>query len=194
VFRGGWATLFAAAVSAAGLSLARVGNAELVSVPLERQAELLARVASYDRNMLLRAGSRVQVLILANDADPDSIGVARRMEAVLHSIPDIAGLAHDERIAPFSSASELARLCRAQHIAIVYFGSGFARDIPAIRQALDGADILTVAAVPDYVELGVVLGFDVLSGRPKLLVHLAQARRQHVDLRADLLKLARVFE
>jgi hypothetical protein len=53
---------------------------------------------------------------------------------------------------------------------------------------------LTVAAIPDYVELGVVLGFDVLSGRPKLLVHLGQARRQHVDLRADLLKLARVFE
>jgi hypothetical protein len=194
VFRGGWAALCAAAVVAVWLSLARVGSAELVSVPLERQAELLARVASYDRNMSERAGTRVQVLILANEADPESIGVAKRMEAALRSIPDIGGLAHDERVAQFSNASELARVCRAQRIAIVYLGSGFSRDIPAIRQALDGADILTVAAVPDYVELGVVLGFDVLSGRPKLLVHLAQARRQHVDLRADLLKLARVFE
>jgi len=192
--RSGWAKLFVAAMTAAWLCLARVGSAELVSVPLERQAELLARVAGYDRNMPERAGARVQGLILANEADSESIGVAKRMQAALQSVPDIAGLAHDERIGQLSNASELARLCHAQHIAIVYLGSGFARDIPAIRQALDGADVLTVAAVPDYVELGVVLGFDVLSGRPKLLVHLSQARRQHVDLRADLLKLARVFE
>jgi hypothetical protein len=182
------------AVVAAWLFVARVGNAELVSVPLERQAELLARVAGYDRNMSARALGRVQVLILANQMDPESIGVAKRMEAALKSIPEIAGLFHDDRVVLFSSAADLARQCRAQHIAIVYLGSGFANDVPAIRDALDGVDVLTVAAVPDYVELGIVLGFDVLSGRPKLLVHLAQARRQHVDLRADLLKLAKVFE
>jgi hypothetical protein len=181
-------------MAAAWLCIAHPGSAELVSVPLERQAELLARVAAYDRNMSSRAGARVEVLILANEMDPESIGVAKRMEAALRSIPDIAGLAHDERVVSFSSATDLARRCRSQHISIVYLGSGFANEVPAIRDALDGVDVLTVAAVPDYVELGVVLGFDVLSGRPKLLVHLAQARRQHVDLRADLLKLARVFE
>src|SRR6516165_8085401 len=36
--RSGWAKLFVAATTAAWLCLARVGNAELVSVPLERQA------------------------------------------------------------------------------------------------------------------------------------------------------------
>ena len=183
-----------AAVTAGWLSIARPGNAELVSVPLERQAELLARVAAYDRNMSARAGGRVQVLILANEMDPESVGVAKRMEAALRSLPDIGGLPHDERVVPFRSPTDLARRCRSQHIAIVYLGSGFANEVSAIRDALDGVDVLTVAAVPDYVELGVVLGFDVLSGRPKLLVHLGQARRQHVDLRADLLKLARVFE
>jgi hypothetical protein len=194
MMRGGWAKLSVAAVMTGWLCFARVGNAELVSVPLERQAELLARVAAYDRNMSARAAGRVQVLILANQMAPESIGVAKRMEAALKSIPDIAGLSHDERVVLFSSAADLARQCRSQHIAIVYLGSGFANDVPAIREALDGVDVLTVAAVPDYVELGVVLGFDVVSGRPKLLVHLAQARRQHVDLRAELLKLARVFE
>jgi hypothetical protein len=194
MMRSRWGKVSVAAVMAAWLSVARVGNAELVTVPLERQAELLARVAAYDRNMSARAAGRVQVLILANQMDPESIGVAKRMEAALRSLPDIAGLSHDERIVLFSSPADLARQCRSQHIAIVYLGSGFANDVPAIREALDGVDVLTVAAVPDYVELGVVLGFDVLSGRPKLLVHLAQARRQHVDLRADLLKLARVFE
>jgi hypothetical protein len=172
----------------------RIGSADFISVPLERQAELLARVASYDRNMAARAGERVRVLVVSNEKDPESIGTARRMEAALRSLPEIGGMSHDERVAPFRSAADLAGQCRSQRVAILYLGTGLTSQIPAIRRALDGVDVLTVAAVPEYVELGIVLGFDVLSGKPKLLVHLTQARRQHVDLRADLLKLAKVFE
>jgi len=180
----------------AGLLLfgVRLGRADLVVVPLERQAELLARVAAYDRNMVARAGDRVRVLLITNDADPESIGIARHMEAALQSIPDIAGLPHEERLTPFRTAAELAGQCRSQRVAIVYLSSGLASQIPAIRSTLDGVDVLTIAAVPEYVELGAILGFDILSGKPKLLVNLTQARRQHVDLRADLLKLAKVIE
>src|SRR5882724_2389315 len=171
----------------------RLGRADLVVVPLERQAELVARVAAYDRNIVARAGDRVRVLLITNDADPEPIGIARRMEAALQSISDIAGLAHEERVTPCRAAAGRAGECRSQHIAIVYLGAGLTSQVPAIRSALDGVDVLTIAAVPEYVELGAILGFDVLSGKPKLLVNLTQARKQHVDLRADLLKLARVI-
>jgi hypothetical protein len=46
----------------------------------------------------------------------------------------------------------------------------------------------------DYVPAGIVLGFDLVSGRPKLVVNLSQARRQHVDFRAEVLKLMKVYE
>jgi hypothetical protein len=171
-----------------------VSRAEPVIVPLERQAELLALVAAYDRNMATRAGERLHILLVPNAADPESIGTAHRMEAALRSIPEIAGKAHDERIAPFSSATDLVGECRSRRVAIVYLASGLTHQIPTIRSALEGVDVLTVGAVPEYVDLGVILGFDVLSAKPKLLVNLAQARRQHVDLRATLLKLAKVIE
>jgi hypothetical protein len=183
-----------AAIVAASLSLVRIVNADLVPVPLDRQAELLARVAAYDRNMAARAGDRVRVLLVMNESDSESVGLVKRMEAAMSSLPEIAGLAHEERVAPFKTAADLAAQCRSQRITIVYLGSGLGDKIPAIRGALDGVDVLSVAAVPEYVESGIVLGFDILSGKPKLLVHLTQARRQHVDLRAELLKLARVFE
>ena len=183
-----------AAIVAVSVTLVRIGSADLVPVPLDRQAELLARVAAYDRNMLARAGDRVRVLLVTNGNDPESVGLAKRMEAALDSVPDIAGLPHEERVAPFTNAADLAGQCRTQRIAIVYLGSGLGDKVPAIKSALDGGDVLTVAAVPEYVEAGIVLGFDILSGKPKILVHLTQARRQHVELRADLLKLARVFE
>ena len=189
-----WASWSTAAIVAVSLSLVRIGLADLVPVPPDRPAELLARVAAYDRNMAARASGFVRVLIVTNHDEPESVGLAKRMEAALRALPDIAGLPHDERVLPFTTAAELAGQCRAQHVAIVYLGSGLADKIPEIRNALDGGDVLSVAAVPEYVEAGIVLGFDILSGKPKILVHLTQARRQHVELRADLLKLARVFE
>ena len=58
---------------------------------------------------------------------------------------------------------------------IVYLASGLTHQIPTIRSALEGVDVLTVGAVPEYVDLGVILGFDVLSAKPKLLVNLEPA-------------------
>ena len=41
---------------------------------------------------------------------------------------------------------------------------------------------------------GIVLSFDLVSGKPKIVVHLGQAKRQDVQFKAELLKLARVIE
>ena len=60
--------------------------------------------------------------------------------------------------------------------------------------ALRGTDVLSSAAIPGYVESGAVLGFDVTSGRPRLLVHLGQAREQHVSFDPAFLRLAQVVD
>jgi hypothetical protein len=189
-----WSILLSATLAAAAVFGEHWGRAQLVSVPIELQAELLAKVAGYDRNMLARAGDRVQVLLINKADNAESARFATRMQMALQSIAQISGLPHDERVVPFTSAADLAQQCRTRHIAIVILAPGLSDHIPAIRDALDGVDVLTVASVPDYVQQGVVLGFDVVSGKPKLLVHLTRARRQHVELRAEVLKLMRVFE
>jgi len=79
-------------------------------------------------------------------------------------------------------------------VAIVFVTPGFADDVDAIRGALDGVDVLSASAVADYVPKGVVLGFDLVSGKPKLLVNLTQAKKQQVDLSSDVLKLMKVYE
>jgi hypothetical protein len=189
-----WPILLSVTLAAAALFGERVSRAELVAVPIELQAELLSKVAGYDRNMAARAGDRLQVLLVTNPSDTESTRFATRMQLALQAVSQIAGLPHDERVAPFSSAADLAQQCRARHIAILIVGPGLGDQIPALRDALDGVDVLTVAAVPDYVEQGLILGFDVVSGKPKLLVHLTRARRQHVELKAEVLKLMKVFE
>jgi hypothetical protein len=184
--------LFAASVFLA--SREHAGRAEGVAVPVELQAELLAKVADYDRNMPGRAGDRLQVLLLTNGRDPESARFATRMQVALQAVAQIGGFPHDDRIAAFAGPIDLAQQCRARRIGVVFVGPGLGEQVGDIRDALDGLDVLSVAAVPEYVPQGVVLGFDVISGKPKLLVHLTRARRQHVELTADVLKLMRVFE
>ena len=45
-----------------------------------------------------------------------------------------------------------------------------------------------------HVPKGAVLGFDLVSGKPKLLVHLTQAKKQNAAFKAEALKLMKVFE
>jgi hypothetical protein len=63
-----------------------------------------------------------------------------------------------------------------------------------MARALDGVSVLSSGALARFAQHGVVLSFDLVGGKPKLLVHLGRARRQKVDLSAQVLKLVKVIE
>jgi hypothetical protein len=163
-------------------------------VPIQLQAQLFAKVLTYDKNFPERAGQLARVLLVMKKGHADSVRVASQMQSALRPIAPIGGIPHEEIVVAFEGAVALADLVKASGAAAVFFGPGFDDDVDAIKTALDGHDVLTAGSVPEYVPHGIVLGFDIVSGSPKLLVHLTQARRQHVSLRAELLHLARIFE
>jgi hypothetical protein len=172
----------------------RTALAEEVPVPVDLQAELFLKVAAYDRSFAARAGDRARVVVVSNLEDGDSKAVAAQMTRALAGVDSIGGLPKEIIAHAFSSASAIADLIRSRRVAIVYFASGVGRAVPAIATALDGVDVLTVAAVPDYVPRGIVLGAELASAKPKLLIHLTQARSQNVQLSPDLLKLMKVYK
>ena len=166
-----------------------------VTLPVSLQIELLVKVAGYDRNMVGRAGDKVRVFILAKPGSDESTRVAALAEKAFADKETIAGLPHEQAIVAFSDARALAELCRAKRAGIVYVTAGFSEaDIVSIAAALDGVDVLTASAVASFVPKGIVLGFDLVSGKPKLLVHLGQARKQKVNLSAEVLKMMTVYE
>lgn len=167
--------------------------AEAGPLPTESAAKLLVKAARYDKNFLHRAGDRVRVILVFKPDDRASVSAVAEMQAALTAFPEIDGVPHDETIHAYDGAPELAATCRANRASIVYISTGFSGDIGDIRYALDGIDILSVAANPEDVAQGLVLGFDLVAGKPKLLVHLSQARRQNVAFMADFLKLSKVY-
>jgi hypothetical protein len=174
--------------------LARDARAEEVAVPPRLQAELLARVAAYDKSFARRAGDAARVLLVARASDNESTRTIAQLKTALGEIDRVGDLPHEETIVTYEGAPGIAAACRARRASIVVFGPGFSRDVEEIRAALDGVDVLSVSAVAEYVPRGIVLGFDLVSSRPKLLVNLTQARRQGIAFRADVLKIMRVYE
>ena len=167
--------------------------AEEISVPLGLQAELLAKVAAYDRNLKERSGARVHVLIVQKSGVEESKATAARLERAIGDLDSIGGLPHDEAVWSFAGASELGEECKKRSISLVYLTPGFESEVGAVRDALDGMPIMTVSSVADHVPKGIVVGFDLVSGKPKLLVHLGQARRQKIAFSPRLLERAQVY-
>lgn len=175
-------------------ALPRIAGGAEVAVPASLQAELVAKVASYDKNFPSRAGDGAHVLIVTMPDNPDSTRFATSVQGALHNLKSIAGLPHDEAIVPYPGAGALAALCKSKRASIVYITPGLGEEVPKIRAALDGTSILSVAADASDVSKGVVLGFDIVSGKPKIVIQLTQAKKQDVAFRAELLKLAKVIE
>ena len=168
--------------------------AEQVSVPLSLQAQLLAKVAGYDRNFVARAGAQARIVLLVRPGNAESGRTAAEMQRELAALATIGGLPHLETISSYTNAANLRALCRDEGVSIVFLGPGFGDEIEPIRAALEGVNVLSAGALPEYVPRGIVLGFDLLSGKPKLLVQLTQARKQQVDLSSALLNLVKVYE
>lgn len=190
-FRGG---LFTAALLTS-LSFGRTSDAEAESVPIGLQVQLLAKVASYDRNLAERSGGHVRLAVVTKAGNADSERTTGQILAMLRQTSSIGGFPHEDVVVTFTTADALAASCRSEHYSIVYLTPGFQSDLGALRAALSGVSVLTVASVPGYVPTGgAVLGFDAASGKPKLLFHVTQARSQNVAMSTEVVRLMTVFE
>lgn len=169
-------------------------RAEGAVLPMALEASLVAKILRYDRNFSRRAGERVKILIFFKTGNVDSTLIAERMRGELGRLPDMGGLPHEETVISYTGAPQMVALCRAGRPAAIVFGPGFDADLDSIRAALDGLDVMSVTTVPEYVPRGIVFGFDIVSGRPKMLVHLTQAKRQNVAFQSEALKLMRVYQ
>jgi hypothetical protein len=186
-------TKLALALAAMWFVLVAQGGAQGMQVPATVQAGLLAKVAGFDRNFPARANGTAIILVVQNADDPESVRAAGEMKSALSQISQVGNLPHEEVRVSFTNAAALAELVRSKRAAIVYLGPGFGKQAQSIRDALSSLSVLSFGADPEYVPAGIVLGVDLVSGRPKLLVNIPQARKQQVSFPASVLNLMKVY-
>jgi len=169
--------------------------AQDVTVPISLQMDLLLKVASYDKNLKARAHDKVRVLVLIKRDDAESGRSAAQALKALSDAEAIEGLPVEGTSTTYADATSLARVTSENNLSILYVTPGFTEsEIDAMARALDGVSVLSAGAVAKYTFRGLVLGFDLAGGKPKLLVHLERAKRQRVELSSSVLKLMRVIE
>jgi hypothetical protein len=118
-----------------------------------------------------------------------------QLRQALGEEPTVGGVPHQEEEVPFTTSAALAAKVKADKPAVLFLGPGMSEaDVKALLVALSGTEVLTVSANPAWVSAGVALGFDLVSGKPRLLVNLKQAQKQGVAFGADLLRLAQVVD
>jgi len=185
--------ILALGLSGLVLSAPKASYGEASQLPASVQAALLENLAGYDRNFAARAGSKAIILLAVMPGDTESNRAALELKGALSRLPTVGSLPHEEQVINFTNAGALADAVRSRKAAIVCFGPGFDKQLAAIKGAFSSLNVLTIGAVPDYVPAGIVLGFDLVSGKPKLLVNVDQAKKQQVSIPASVLKLMKVY-
>jgi YfiR/HmsC-like len=186
--------IVASAIGAALTDVPRVVSAEDLALPAEVEAQLIAKVATYDRTLVSRAGDKVVIAIVKHASDQDSARAASLLQAAFRDVAPISNLMHEEFVVAWKDGAALAQVCTQKKAAIVFFTPGLDRELDAMVKAVEGLHVLTIAGALAYMKKGVVLGFDLVSGRPKLVINFEMSKRQGLELRSELLRLARVVE
>ena len=168
--------------------------AEDPAIPLQLQAELTAKVVEYAQTPSSQGLGVMRIGILVRSGSVESQHFASELKATFGRMGTIAGLAHEEAVMTWSNASAFAEEARRRQLFAVYLTPGLRGEIPAIARALEGVQIISVAAVDGYVSGGAILGFELVSGRPRMVLNLPQARKQGVAFRAQVMKLMRIVE
>ena len=183
--------LLAAATLAIASTFAVIAYAE-VSVPAKLQAQLIAKIAAFDRNFAARAGGNALILVVYKPGDAESMQLAQQLAAELRGGGDVGGVAKTVEVVAYAGAGALAAACSRRSVAIVYLSGELDADASAIANALAGGNVLSVGATGAHAENGAVVGFDLEGGKPRIVVNLAAARAQNVALKAELLRLTRI--
>ena len=144
-------TLARLAVVAALLGASSAASAN-VAVPPHLQAQLVAKVARYERTFAERVGPEVNILIVkASGAESGRVGA--QLEAALGKVPDIGGTPLKVTSVAWSGGGALKGKVEADKIDIVYLSADV--DAKAAAGALSGVAVLTVAAEPTSCSCGV---------------------------------------
>jgi hypothetical protein len=161
----------------------------------DKQALVILRVLSYDRQLARRARARVVIAVVRDDGDLASRRAAGIMAGALRGMSSGLTVAGKPISVVEISANQLfADRLRALEVTAVYLPGGLDGELEAVTAAARARPCLTFTDRPTYLRRGVAvaLGTDVARKRITLAVDLAAARAQGASLSAELLRVARV--
>jgi len=158
-----------------------------------RLSPVIARALSYERTLPNRAGGSLDILILhaANNAtsEGEAAAFARGLGALSRST--VQGLPMRATVAPYSTGAIEAGA--ASGVDVVVVCSGLEASLAALAATTRRRRLLTVGVERQHAVSATTLAVLMEDGRAKIVVNLAHARAEGVELSSQLLRLAEVL-
>ncbi|HEX6245595.1 MAG TPA: YfiR family protein [Polyangiales bacterium] len=160
-------------------------------VPIALQIELVGRLLWYERGLQKSADRQLRALILERPRDPASARAAAQLASQLQGAT-LGGRQVTLARVSYESVEQVARAAQQQRAYLAWLTPGFGELAGELGRALGTRGVLTISSHGADTARGVVLGFELESGKPRIMLNLKQARAQKLDFSAQLLRVVKV--
>jgi hypothetical protein len=181
-------------LSCAALIATFSARADKPAVPLQLQADLTVKIIEYADSPSAKAVDIIRIGILTKGGNAESTQAGAALRGALDKAPPVGGVVHEQSMMQWVDASSLVEESTRRKLLVLYLMPGLDDDVATIARALQGIQLITVAATDSYVPNGAILGFELVSGHPKMVFNMTQARQQNVVFRSAVMKLMRIVQ
>ena len=152
------------------------------------------KVLSYADQPPLQLADTIHIGIVVKAGRAESSRFGLELKAALDKVGTVAGRPHDQVLVTWAGPSDLVEQSAKRRLLVLYLAPGLDAEVREIAHALEGVQLITMAASDSYVPNGCILGFALVSGHPKMVFNLGQAKKQDVTFRAAVMRLMRIVE
>lgn len=162
-----------------------------------RDAALILRILSYDRNIRERSsGDRAIVLVLYQPGNSASEAERTRVMSALNRMGEHTTVANMHASAvdhAFRDRNALISAARAAHASALYVCAGLSSSVPEISAVAREVRALSMTSDRDGARRGLGVGLVADGSQVRLVVNLSAANAEGARLDAALLRLAEVI-
>jgi hypothetical protein len=175
-------------------TMAASARAEEMAVSASKQAEVLLKVLTYDRNLGTKAGAELAIGIVYDPADRDSAKATDDFGSALFQYrgKTVKQLPVKYYTIEYTGPAELESVVKQKGISVLYLTPGNARHLTDIVKLSQELDLTTLTGVPDYVRRGAAVGLAAAQDGTKILINLKSTRAEGTEFEASLLRLATI--
>ena len=181
-------------LACAALSISICAAADGLTVPLKLQVDLTIKLLAFAQEPPISSADVVRIGILAKNDSAESSHFATDLKSALDGVDKIVGLPHEQSILDWTGPRSLVDESRRRNLQVLYLTPGLGDEIASIAGALEGVQLITFGAADSYVPSGCILGFDLVSGHPKMVFNIGQAKKQNVIFRSAVMRLMRLVQ
>lgn len=177
------------------LLMAGTSFGEEVPVPIDRQAMVLLKALSYDRNLEKRSGERVNIAVLYQEEEGAEAEAHELAEAFNKAGREgVKGLPVTAQVVAFKSVEELLKQVEAHGFNALYIHPSLISALSSVQQVTRSRKILSLSGTRKLVEQGLALGVYLDRGVPRLVMNARAGIVEGLALDPAVVLVATVIE